>query len=79
LSSCKKIRTCLFPGAACRSRPSSRKLKTSFPANPDVKAAAIVGVEGVKKIILNAVMLFSKRKFHTFDNIESAKNWLVAN
>lgn len=46
---------------------------------PYVKAAAVVGVEGVKKIILNAVMLFSKRKFHTFDTIESAKNWLAAN
>jgi hypothetical protein len=46
---------------------------------PYVKAAAVVGVEGVKKIILNAVMLFSKRKFHTFDSMESAKNWLTAN
>ena len=46
---------------------------------PYVKAAAVVGVEGVKKILLNAIMLFSKRKFHTFDNIESAKNWLAAN
>ncbi len=46
---------------------------------PYVKAAAVVGVEGVKKIILNAVMLFSKRKFHTFDTIESAKNWLATN
>lgn len=46
---------------------------------PYVSAAAVVGVEGVKKIILNAVMLFSKRKFHTFDNVESAKNWLAAN
>jgi hypothetical protein len=46
---------------------------------PYVRAAAVVGVEGVKKIILNAVMLFSKRKFHTFDSIDSAKAWLVAN
>jgi hypothetical protein len=46
---------------------------------PYVRAAAVVGVEGVKKIILNAVMLFSKRKFHTFDSIDSAKAWLAAN
>jgi hypothetical protein len=46
---------------------------------PYVRAAAVVGVEGVKKIILNAVMLFSKRKFHTFDTVDSAKNWLAAN
>jgi hypothetical protein len=46
---------------------------------PYVRAAAVVGVEGVKKIIMSAVMLFSRRKFHTFDNIESAKNWLASN
>ena len=46
---------------------------------PYVRAAAVVGVEGVKKIILNAVMLFSKRKFHTVDSIDSAKAWLAAN
>ncbi len=46
---------------------------------PYVRAAAVVGVEGIKKIILNAVMLFSKRKFHTFDTIESAKHWLAEN
>ena len=46
---------------------------------PYVRAAAVVGVEGVKKVILNAVMLFSKRKFQTFDTIERAKNWLAAN
>ena len=53
----------------------------SFTAHnkPYVKAAAVVGVEGIKKIVLNAVMLFSKRKFHTFDNRESAKAWLVTN
>ena len=45
---------------------------------PYVRAAAVIGVEGIKKIILNAVMLFSKRKFHVFDNIETAKNWLAA-
>ena len=46
---------------------------------PYVRAAALVGVEGIKKIILQAVMLFSKRKFHTFETIESAKNWLSDN
>ena len=46
---------------------------------PYVKAAAVVGVTGLKKIILEAVMLFSKRKFHAFETVELAKNWLVTN
>jgi len=58
----------------------SEKMKEFTVHNrPYVRAAAVVGVEGVKKIILNAVMLFSKRKFHTFDDVASAKNWLIAN
>ena len=46
---------------------------------PYVKAAGVVGVTGLKKIILEAVMMFSKRKFHTFETVESAKSWLVTN
>ena len=46
---------------------------------PYVKAAAVVGVSGLKKIILEAVMLFSNRKLHAFETVELAKNWLVTN
>jgi len=44
-----------------------------------VKAAAIIGVTGIKKIIFEAVMMFSKRKIHIFNNISEAKDWLVTN
>lgn len=43
---------------------------------PFVKAAAVVGVTGIKKILFEAVMLFSKRKLHAFETIEQAKTWL---
>jgi len=46
---------------------------------PYVRASAVIGVTGLKKIILDAVMLFSKRKFHTFDTVEQAKTWLAKN
>lgn len=46
---------------------------------PYVRAAAIVGISGLKKILLDAVMIFSKRKFHAFETIEQAKEWLVKN
>lgn len=44
---------------------------------PYVKASAVVGITGLKKIIYDAVLMFSKRKISTFDNIESAKSWLT--
>lgn len=46
---------------------------------PYVKAAAIIGIAGFKKIIFEAVMMFSKRKIHIFENVHEAKEWLVTN
>ena len=46
---------------------------------PYVKAAAVVGITGLKKIIFGAVMAFSKRNLESFDEVEQAKNWLVDN
>jgi len=44
---------------------------------PFVRAAAVVGVTGLKRIIFEAVIAFSGRKLSTFDSIEKAKQWLV--
>lgn len=44
---------------------------------PFVKAGAVVGITGLKRIIFGAVMAFSKRKLEPFDDIEQAKRWLV--
>jgi hypothetical protein len=46
---------------------------------PYVKAAAVVGIAGLKKIIFGAVMAFSKRNLESFDDREQAKHWLVEN
>ena len=46
---------------------------------PYVRAAAVVGITGLKKILFGAVIAFSKRKIHAFDSIEQAKEWLVSN
>lgn len=44
---------------------------------PYVKAAAVVGITGLKKIIFEAVMAFSKRKIHSFATVDEAKQWLA--
>ena len=46
---------------------------------PYVRAAAVVGVTGIKKILFEAVILFSKRKLHAFETVEQAKDWLATN
>ncbi len=46
---------------------------------PYVKAGAVIGITGLKKIIFGAVMAFSKRNLESFDDIEEAKRWLVGN
>ena len=46
---------------------------------PYVKAAAVVGITGLKKIIFGAVMAFSKRNLESFDDVEQAKRWLADN
>ncbi len=46
---------------------------------PYVKAAAVVGITGLKRIIFGAVVAFSKRNIASFDDVEEAKQWLVTN
>jgi hypothetical protein len=43
---------------------------------PYVRAAAVVGITGLKRVIFNAVIAFSRRKLVTFDDRETAKKWL---
>lgn len=54
------------------------KLKDFTIANkPYVKASAVIGLDGLKKIVYNAVMMFSNRKITVFEDIETAKAWLI--
>jgi hypothetical protein len=56
----------------------SRKMKEFTAHNkPYVRAAAVVGVTGLKRIIYNAVIAFSRRNITTFDDRETAKRWLA--
>jgi hypothetical protein len=45
---------------------------------PYVVAAAVVGVTGLKQVILNAVMKLSGRKLTAFNTLAEAKDWLAA-
>jgi hypothetical protein len=45
---------------------------------PYVKAGAVVGVTGLKRIIFSAVVTFSRRNLETFDDLEQAKHWLTS-
>ena len=54
------------------------KLKELTKGNkPYVKASAVVGITGLYKVVISAVSLFSERRFHMFDDIEEAKNFLA--
>jgi hypothetical protein len=44
---------------------------------PYVIASAVVGVTGLKKVVLTGVNLFSKRKIVMFDTRPHALDWLV--
>ncbi|HEY3316313.1 MAG TPA: hypothetical protein VGL40_13675 [Bacillota bacterium] len=44
---------------------------------PYVKAAAVVGVTGLLKILYSAVVRFSGRQLVLFDDLEAAKEWLA--
>lgn len=44
---------------------------------PYVKAAAVIGVKGLKKVIFDTIVLLTKRRMALFDNAEDAKDWLI--
>ena len=46
--------------------------------NPYVKASAVVGLEGLQKIIFTAIRTFTGRDFHIAESMEEAQEWLAA-
>lgn len=53
-------------------------LKGLAAANkPFVKAAAVVGVTGLRKVIFNMIIMVTGRKMSLFDSLDAAKKWLV--
>lgn len=54
-------------------------LKGLAAANkPFVKASAVVGVTGIRKVIFQAIKIFSSRQMDLFDTEREAKDWLAA-
>ena len=45
---------------------------------PYVKASAVVGVDGLKKVVFNAVQTVSGRHLSSFETADQAKAWLVS-
>jgi hypothetical protein len=45
---------------------------------PYVTAAAVVGMEGLHRVLFRAVVLFSRRNIEAFDTVEEARDWLAA-
>jgi hypothetical protein len=42
-----------------------------------LKKVAVVGVSGLRRMLLDVVSRFSGQEMTVFDNLEAAKNWLV--
>jgi hypothetical protein len=57
---------------------SRKMLEFTTHNKPYVRAAAVVGITGLKEVIYNAVVAFSRRKISTFDTRDDAKKWLAA-
>lgn len=45
---------------------------------PYVKAAAVVGLNALRRIIYRAVITFSRRDIRVFSDLDAAKDWLAA-
>jgi hypothetical protein len=84
---CKRTVTALPKGSALTltdvsgsafSKETVDKMQQITAANKDhVYRAAVVGVSGLKQIIVNSVALFSKRDLKLFDSRDAALDWLV--
>jgi len=44
---------------------------------PFVKAGAVIGIDGLKRIVYDAITRFAERNLPAFDDIEKAKDWLI--
>jgi len=51
--------------------------ESSARATKHVRKEAIIGITGIRQVLLDAVSRFSGQQFATFDDVEAAKDWLV--
>jgi hypothetical protein len=72
------LRTLTYVEGARYTAPVIDAMKDLVAHNrPYVKAAAVVGMNTLHRIIYRAVVAFSRRNIHVFDDLEQAKDWLV--
>jgi len=76
----KSVRTLTIAGGGRFDNQVLQKLKDLTQGNaPYVDKAAVVGITGLYKVVMNTIKLFSKREFHLFDSVEDAKDFLASN
>ena len=64
-------------GSSFSSETVSRLKELARDNTPYVKASAIVGVTGLHKVVLNAVAIFSQRRFYLYDTLDEAMDFLA--
>ena len=75
----KSVRTLTVAGGGKFDNEVIHKLKELTAGNaPYVERAALVGITGLYKVVVNAIKMFTKREFHLFDTVDEAKNFLAA-
>ena len=74
----KSVRTITIAGGGKFDGDTITKLKELTKGNaPYVEKAAVVGMTGLYKVLVTAVMMFSKREFHMFDEKAEALDFLA--
>lgn len=75
----QSVRTLTIAGGGKFDNNVLQKLKELTQGNaPYVEKAALVGITGLYKVVVNTIKMFSKREFHLFDTVDEAKDFLVA-
>jgi hypothetical protein len=64
-------------GATYNSEVSTAMKNFSQNNTPYVKGSAVVGADSMRKVLVAAIRLATKRDIRTFDSREEALDWLV--
>ena len=73
------LRTLTHVKGARYTPPVMEALKNLTAHNkPYVTAAAVVGMEGLHRVLFRAVVLFSRRNIEAFDSLDEARDWLAS-
>lgn len=64
-------------GARFNSNTNDEMKRYSKANSPYIKRSAVVGATGLRRIILQGVRLFTGRDIRSFDDRETALDWLV--